>query len=98
MAAAEGTGSHPWSEQRTISPAASARVCTVLRLVHRWEVHIPIHLLPRRVAPILWYDPCAFSIQPAGFIGTEPRNFLRGPGLTNVDFSIVKDTAIQAAG
>jgi hypothetical protein len=40
----------------------------------------------------LWYDPCAFSIQPQGFIGTAPRNFLRGPGLTNLDNSLVKDT------
>jgi hypothetical protein len=48
--------------------------------------------------PTLWYDPCAFSIQPQGFIGTEPRNFLRGPGLANVDFSIVKDTSVPKLG
>ena len=48
--------------------------------------------------PSLWYDPCAFSLQPSGFIGTEPRNFLRGPGLANVDFSIVKDTAVGFLG
>jgi hypothetical protein len=45
-----------------------------------------------------WFDPCAFAIQPAGFIGTEPRDFLRGPGLTNVDFSIVKDTPVSKLG
>jgi hypothetical protein len=48
--------------------------------------------------PNLWYDPCAFSIQPSGFIGTEPRNFLRGPGLANVDFSLVKDTPVRKLG
>ncbi len=40
----------------------------------------------------LWYDPCGFTIQPQGFVGTEPRNYLRGPGLTNLDDSVVKDT------
>jgi hypothetical protein len=46
----------------------------------------------------LWYDPCAFSIQPAGFVGNEPRNFMRGPGYDDVDASIVKDTAVGFLG
>jgi hypothetical protein len=46
----------------------------------------------------LWYDPCAFSVPAAGFIGTEPRNVLVGPGMANVDFSIVKDTPIRRLG
>jgi hypothetical protein len=48
--------------------------------------------------PKLWYDPCAFSVQPAGFIGNESRDLLRGPGLNNVDFSVVKDTAVSKLG
>ncbi len=48
--------------------------------------------------PQLWFDPCAFSIQPAGFIGTERRSFLTGPGLQNLDFSLVKDTAVAKLG
>jgi hypothetical protein len=48
--------------------------------------------------PQLWFDPCAFSIQPSGFIGTERRSFLRGPGLANVDFSLIKDTAVSKLG
>jgi hypothetical protein len=46
----------------------------------------------------LWYDPCAFVIQPAGFLGNSGRNILRGPGFTNLDFSLVKDTSIRALG
>jgi hypothetical protein len=53
---------------------------------------------PTTAPPVLWYDPCAFTIQPAGFVGTEPRGLLRGPGLTNVDMSIVKDTAVRKLG
>jgi hypothetical protein len=48
--------------------------------------------------PQRWFDPCAFSLQPEGFIGTEGRDFLRGPSLKNVDFSIVKDTNVSKLG
>ncbi len=48
--------------------------------------------------PNLYYDPCAFSIQPAGFLGNAGRNILRGPGFANLDFSLVKDTALGFLG
>jgi hypothetical protein len=40
----------------------------------------------------LFYDPCGFSVQPAGFVGNEPRNIMTGPGYDDLDTSIVKDT------
>ena len=39
-----------------------------------------------------WFDPTMFALQPAGTLGNAGRNILRGPKLTNVDFSIDKDT------
>jgi len=48
--------------------------------------------------PNLWYDPCAFAVQSPGYLGSEPRDFLFGPGLNNVDFSVVKDTAVKRLG
>jgi hypothetical protein len=48
--------------------------------------------------PTLWWDPCAFSIQPSGFLGNEGRNYLRGPGFDGLNFSLVKDTAIRKLG
>ena len=48
--------------------------------------------------PSLWFDPCAFSIQPQGFLGNEPRNDLRGPGYNFLNFSVVKDTAVGFLG
>jgi len=48
--------------------------------------------------PNLWYDPCAFTVQQAGFLGTAGRNILRGPGLANLDFSLTKDTALSFLG
>ena len=48
--------------------------------------------------PSLWYDPCAFVIPTAGFLGNTGRNILRGPGLTNLDFSLVKNTAVHQLG
>jgi hypothetical protein len=44
--------------------------------------------------PTLYFDPCAFTIPAAGFLGTEGRNILRTPGLATVDLSLVKDTGI----
>ncbi len=48
--------------------------------------------------PTLYYDPCAFSLAPAGFLGNENRNILRGPGFEDIDYSIVKDTSVGALG
>jgi len=42
--------------------------------------------------PDLWFDPCAFSLPPDGFLGNAGRNMLRGPGLINLDMSLAKDT------
>ena len=48
--------------------------------------------------PNLYYDPCAFTLQPAGFLGTAGRNILRGPGFAALDLSITKDTSIKYLG
>jgi hypothetical protein len=48
--------------------------------------------------PTLYYDPCAFTLQPAGFLGTAGRNIVRGPGLTNLDFSLIKNTSVRKLG
>ena len=48
--------------------------------------------------PNRWFDPCAFTIPAAGFLGTAGRDILRGPGLANLDFSLVKDTTIRSLG
>ncbi len=46
----------------------------------------------------LYFDPCAFAIPTVGFLGTAGRNILLGPGFANVDFSLVKDTALRFLG
>ena len=48
--------------------------------------------------PNLYFDPGAFAIQPIGFLGNAGRNILRGPGLANMDFSLVKNTALKLLG
>lgn len=48
--------------------------------------------------PNLYFDPCAFSLQVAGFLGTSGRNILRGPGLASVDFSLAKTFGIKPLG
>ena len=48
--------------------------------------------------PTLFYDPCAFELQPQGTLGNAGQNILEAPGQRNVDFSLVKDTAIRKLG
>jgi hypothetical protein len=48
--------------------------------------------------PSLWFDPCAFSLQPIGLLGTAGRHILRGPGLATVDLSLAKRAALKAIG
>jgi hypothetical protein len=38
--------------------------------------------------PDLWFDPCAFTLQPAGFFGNAARNALIGPRFASLDVSI----------
>jgi hypothetical protein len=46
----------------------------------------------------LYFDPCAFTIQPSGFLGDESLNALIGPNFKDVDFSVVKDTRVRWLG
>jgi hypothetical protein len=48
--------------------------------------------------PDRYFDPSAFTLQPAGFLGTSGRNILTGPGMTNLDFSLAKDTPLKKLG
>jgi hypothetical protein len=48
--------------------------------------------------PDRYFDPCAFTIPPAGFLGNAGRNILRGPAFKNMDFSLVKDTPVRQLG
>jgi TonB-dependent receptor-like protein len=41
-----------------------------------------------------WYDPCAFSLPAAGFFGNLGRNTVTGPGTSNFDFTLVKNTKV----
>jgi hypothetical protein len=44
--------------------------------------------------PNHWFDTSAFVLQPAGFLGNTPRDFLRGPGFADVDLSVVKNQPV----
>ena len=48
--------------------------------------------------PDMYFDPCAFTIPAAGFLGNAGRNILRGPGFANLDLSITKDIALGILG
>jgi len=48
--------------------------------------------------PKQWFNPLMFTPGPVGFLGTAGRDMLRGPHLSNVDFSLNKDTAVHFLG
>ena len=48
--------------------------------------------------PNRYFDPTAFVIQPAGFLGTASRNMLQGPGQANLDFSLTKQFPLKWLG
>jgi hypothetical protein len=41
--------------------------------------------------PALFYDPCVFSVPPAGTVGNLGRNTIFGPSLVNLDVSLQRD-------
>ena len=48
--------------------------------------------------PERWFDPTAFTLQDAGFLGTSGRNYLTGPGYFNLDFSLGKNIPVKQLG
>jgi hypothetical protein len=42
-----------------------------------------------------WFNPAAFQNGAAGTLGTSPRNFLRGPGYFDLDYSLIKSFPIR---
>ncbi len=47
-----------------------------------------------RPDPQLWFDPTAFSLPAYGTFGNAGRNIVGGPGLANVDFSVLKNAEL----
>ena len=44
--------------------------------------------------PQRWFDPAAFDLPPFGSFGNAGRNIVHGPGLANVDFSVIKNVEL----
>jgi hypothetical protein len=60
-----------------------------------------VSINPNFTGPIIlgkvtqWFDPAAFRLPSAGTYGNAGRNILTGPGLTEIDMSLFKTTAIS---
>jgi outer membrane receptor protein involved in Fe transport len=48
--------------------------------------------------PNRYFDPTAFVLQDAGFLGTSGRNYLTGPGYFNLDLSLGKNIPLKQLG
>jgi hypothetical protein len=58
-------------------------------LVGDWHVDHP--------TPQQWFNPAVFTTPTTGTFGNAGRNILIGPGLTNFDFSLIKNTKVGEA-
>jgi hypothetical protein len=48
--------------------------------------------------PNSWFNPCAFASPQNPLLGTDGRNTVIGPGLNNLDFSLLKDIPFRHEG
>jgi hypothetical protein len=48
--------------------------------------------------PNSWFNPCAFASPQNPLVGSDGRNTLIGPGLNNLDFSLLKDVPFRHEG
>ena len=42
-----------------------------------------------------WVNPAGFSLPAPGTFGNLQRDFLAGPGIVNLDYSVIKETVIK---
>jgi hypothetical protein len=49
-------------------------------------------------SPNSWFNPCAFASPENPLLGTAGRNILIGPGLNNLDFSLLKNVPFRHEG
>jgi hypothetical protein len=61
----------------------------------------PVAANPSCIAPAAvqtvahWFNPCAFTLPVFGTFGNEGRGSLSGPGLADVDLSLIKNTVVS---
>jgi hypothetical protein len=48
--------------------------------------------------PQSWFNPCAFATPQPGRFGSAGRNILIGPGIQNLDISLVKNMPFRTEG
>jgi hypothetical protein len=82
---------YPFTPQLGYNPTGNGDSRNPIR--PNWNPAFTGALYPK--TPGEWFNPNAF-IQPAtGYFGNVRRDSLVGPGLSQLDFSVVKDTAIE---
>lgn len=81
----------PFSPQLGYNPTGNGDTRNPVRPQLNPEYHG--NLYPK--TPTQWFDPNAFVAPHPGTFGNVGRDSLTGPGLTNLDFSLVKNTSIH---
>jgi hypothetical protein len=58
---------------------------------HPFQITNHVNVTQRSVQ---WFNPNCYAVQPFATLGNVGRNSLTGPGLLDLDFSVVKDTKV----
>jgi hypothetical protein len=58
----------------------------------------PVRAGTKLSTPDLWFDPCAFVMPTAGFLGNLGRNTVSGPGIATLDLGLSKNFALPMLG
>jgi len=81
----------PFSPQLGYNPTGNGDSRNPARPQINPDFHGPLY--PKTVGQ--WFDPNAFTAPYPGTFGNAGRDSLNGPGLANLDFSVVKNTSIH---
>jgi hypothetical protein len=81
----------PFSPQLGYNPTGNGDTRNPVRPQLNPDFHAKLY--PR--TPTQWFDPDAYIAPYPGTFGNAGRDSLTGPGLTNLDFSLVKNTSIH---
>ena len=58
---------------------------------HPFQITDHVNVAQRTVQ---WFNPACYAVQPFATLGNVGRNSLTGPGLLDLDFSVIKDTKV----
>ena len=74
-----------------VTPLVSGDNSQTLTYADRPNVILGAPILPGEKNPSQWFNPAAFVVAPLGQFGNAGKGIIRGPGLVDLDFALLKN-------